>query len=232
MKNILASVLLLFVSSEIFAHALWIETNATGRKGQAQEIKVFYGEYAEFSPEKVKDWYSDVKDFTLWLVTPDGQKTKLTATAAENYFAASFTPDKDGQYTLLISHDAKDLGKTTLYQFNTSAIVTVGAAKVLSTEANSNPLKFSLQQARLNQPVALQAFFKNAPSEKVNITVFSPRGWTKELKGNSSGMAEFVPEWKGKYMIEVSRTDEAKGEHHGKEYTGIWRCATYLVDVQ
>lgn len=231
MKKIFFGIFLLTLSSNIFAHALWIETRAAGQKGQAQEAKIFYGEYAEFSPEKVKDWYSDVKDFSLWLVSPDNQKTKIDATAKDDHYTASFTPDKEGQYTLLISHDAKDLGHTTLYQFNTSAVVTVGKSAATNLEANSNPLKFSSKGNNLKQAITVQGFYKNAASEKLNVTVFSPNGWTKQLEGKN-GVVEFVPEWKGKYMIEVSRSDDDKGEHHGKEYTGIWRCATYLIEVK
>ncbi len=29
------------------AHALWIETAVKGKKGQEQEVKIYYGEYEE-----------------------------------------------------------------------------------------------------------------------------------------------------------------------------------------
>lgn len=231
MKKIFLSMAMLMLSVSIYAHALWIETNATGKKGQVQEVKVFYGEYAEFSPEKVKDWYSNVKEFELWLVSPDGQKTRLTTSPQEDHYTASFTPGKDGVYTLQVSHSAKDLGRTTIYQFNTSATVTVGKNEASDIKNNSNPLKFQLKNGKVNEPVTIQGFYKDAASDKMSVTVFSPKGWTKQIEGKN-GVAEFVPEWKGKYMIEISRSDEEKGEHYGKEYTGIWRCATYLVEIK
>lgn len=231
MKKLLFSLLFIAATTSIYAHALWIETNANGKKGQQQDVKIFYGEYAEFSPEKIKDWYSDVKDFTLWLVAPDGQKTKLNTSANEDHYTAAFTPDKDGVYTLQVSHSAKDLGGTTVYQFNTSAVVAVGKNEVADIKSNTNPLKFQVKTGKVNEPVNIQGFFNDATSEKLSVTVFSPKGWTKQIEGKN-GIAEFVPEWKGKYMIEVSRMDEGKGEHNGKEYTGIWRCATYLIDIK
>lgn len=231
MKKLLFSLLFIAATTSSYAHALWIETNANGKKGQQQDVKIFYGEYAEFSPEKIKDWYSDVKDFTLWLVAPDGQKTKLNTSANEDHYTAAFTPDKDGVYTLQVSHSAKDLGGTTVYQFNTSAVVAVGKNEVADIKSNTNPLKFQVKTGKVNEPVNIQGFFNDATSEKLSVTVFSPKGWTKQIEGKN-GIAEFVPEWKGKYMIEVSRMDEGKGEHSGKEYTGIWRCATYLIDIK
>lgn len=231
MKKFIVSIFLVAVSFKLYAHALWIETNANGKKGQQQEVKIFYGEYAEFSPEKIADWYSDVKDFTLWLVAPDGQKTKLAASPKEDHYTASFTPDNDGVYTLQVSHSAKDLGRTTLYQFNTSATVAVGKNDTADIKGNSNPLKFRLKGSKINEPVTIEGFFNDGTSDKMSVTVFSPKGWTRQLEGKN-GIASFVPEWKGKYMIEVSRSDEEKGDHNGKEYTGIWRCATYLVEIK
>ncbi|MFT3705842.1 MAG: hypothetical protein QM802_25960 [Agriterribacter sp.] len=231
MKKMLCSIFLLSLTFNIYAHALWIETNATGKKGQQQEVKIFYGEYAEFSPEKLKDWYSDVKEFTLWLVNPDGQKTKMITTPQDDHYTAAFTPDKDGVYTLQVSHSAKDLGRTTIYQFNTSATVAVGKSDQADIKNNTNPLKFQLKTGKGNEPVTIQAFYKDAASEKMSVTVFSPNGWTKQLEGKN-GTVVFTPAWKGKYMIEVSRSDDEKGEHYGKEYTGIWRCATYLVEIK
>lgn len=231
MRKIFLSIIFFTIASGLYAHALWIETNATGKKGQAQDVKIFYGEYAEFSPEKVKDWYSDVKEFELLLTAPDGQKTKLATSPQEDHYTAAFTPDKDGVYTLQVSHSAKDLGRTTIYQFNTSATVAVGKNEAADIKNNNNPLKFQLKSGKVNEPVTIQGFFKDAASEKMSVTVFSPKGWTKQIEGKN-GVAGFVPEWKGKYMIEVSRSDEEKGEHYGKEYTGIWRCATYLVEIK
>ncbi len=43
-KTIFIMLGLLFSVSSIFAHALWIETAATGKVGQKQTVKVFYGE--------------------------------------------------------------------------------------------------------------------------------------------------------------------------------------------
>lgn len=231
MKKILCSIFLALLTFTTYAHALWIETNATGKKGQQQEVKIFYGEYAEFSPEKLKDWYSDVKDFTLWLVSPDGQKANIVTVPREDHYTATFTPDKDGVYTLLVSHDAKDLGRTTLYQFNTSATVAVGKNELADIKNNLNPIKFQVKNGAVKQPVTIEAFYKDAVSDKMSVTVFAPNGWTRQLEGKN-GVAEFIPEWKGKYMIEVSRSDDEKGKHYDKEYTGIWRCATYLLEIK
>jgi hypothetical protein len=227
---ILFVVTTLFLASAVQAHALWIETNPAGKKGIKQEVKIFYGEYSENSPEKIADWYSDVKDFTIWLVSPGGDKVKLAVNPIENHFTSSFTPESDGVYTLVISHDAKKLAGKTKYQFNASATVKVGSGKLDALASNENPLKFSYDQNTVNKPIIVNAVYKGVPAEKFQTTVFSPKGWTLQLPGKN-GLAQFKPEWKGRYMIEISNSYEEKGEHHGEAFETVWRCATSLVDI-
>ena len=65
-KSIITLLFLFFIASQSFAHYLWIETNATGKIGQTQEIKIFYGEYTYGVIEKVNgEAFPKVKDFTL-----------------------------------------------------------------------------------------------------------------------------------------------------------------------
>ena len=79
-KTILTALLLLFASNATFAHALWIETASSGKLGQKHAVKVFYGEFVANERDSVAKWYSDVKDFSLWLVGPDQKKVQLSLT--------------------------------------------------------------------------------------------------------------------------------------------------------
>lgn len=231
MKKGIVLIALLFASLHMFAHALWIEAARTGKKGQEHQVKVFYGEYSEFAPEKVDKWFSDVKEFTLWLVTPDNKKIELKATAGEDHYTAAFTPATDGVYTLLVSHEPKDLGGKTKYQFNSSATVLVGAAaKQDNLDANSNPLKFAVQNNKVSKPVVVKGLFNNAPGA-YEATVFSPKGWTKQIPAGADGTITFIPEWPGTYMIEISATSKETGEHNKNAFEKVWRCATALVQI-
>ncbi|MBD2703922.1 DUF4198 domain-containing protein [Spirosoma sp. BT702] len=216
-----------------FGHALWIETNSTGQKGQKQTVKIIYSEPDE-APEKVGDWYSDVKEFELWLIGPDQQKTKLNVTPAQDYFAAEFTPQQEGVYTLAIGHGAKDLGGTTKYQFNATAIVTVGKTNATSTvhpnELNVAETQFG-KEYKVGKAISLAGFFKEKPSEKLRIEISSPSGWNRAIQTNAEGVAEFTPLWPGVYKIEASKTEKTTGEQNGKPYQAVWRCATYVLNV-
>ena len=233
-KSLLAIALLLVSVGNLFAHALWIQTSTVGTAGQIQSVKIVYSE-PDDKPEKLADWYSDVKEFELWLTTPDKQKVKLTTIAGEDHFTSEFTPEKDGVYTLSISKAAKDLGGETIYEFNASAVVKVGKSLAGNDAAyNGNIINVFADASKTfktNQPFNLTTILKGKPTENLHVGVASPSGWNKNISSNSSGIAEFTPIWPGTYKLEVSTSEDATGDHFGKPYKSIWRCATLLVDV-
>ncbi|GAB3716898.1 hypothetical protein GCM10027592_58610 [Spirosoma flavus] len=231
--SLLILLTLLLNVADVYAHALWIQTNPIGKKGQKQTVTILYSEPGE-SSEKLSDWYSDVKSFELWLIGPRGQKTQLSVNPAQDHFTAEFTPEQDGVYTLAVGHSAKDLGGATKYQFNATAAVTVGKAASASV-AHPNELNVAVADAGkaygVGKPVLLAGIFNDKPSEKLRVSVHSPSGWSKEILTNASGAAEFTPVWPGRYYIEASKTEKTNGQQDGKSYQAIWRCATYVLDV-
>ncbi|GGB96767.1 DUF4198 domain-containing protein [Dyadobacter sediminis] len=236
LKNlILLVIVLLSNAGSLFAHALWIETSTVGKAGQKQTVKIIYAE-PDDKPEKLGDWYSDVKEFELWLIAPDKQKTKLATVAAEDHFTSEFTPRQDGVYTLTISKAAKELGGSTIYQFNASAIIKVGKS-LTGNEASFNENEISVfadasGTFRTNQSVNVTTRLKNKPAEKMEVSIASPSGWNRHARSDAGGAAEFVPVWPGTYKIEASASEKAEGDHFGKPYKSIWRSATLLIDVQ
>lgn len=234
LRFIVLCALFCMFGNHIFAHALWIETAATGKVGQAQTVKVFYGEYVSNERDSVGKWYSDVKEFTLWLVGPDQKKTQLTLSPGTNYFESKFTPDQNGAYTVMVSHEAKELGGTTKYHFLSSANVSVGKVLPIATQ-NSNVLKLHIDDAsiaKINKSLQLKAFLKDVAAKGKTISVFSPNGWSKELITDDNGIAEFTPLWTGRYVVEVSDTDKTPGQHYGKDYKSTWKGATYSFEIK
>jgi uncharacterized GH25 family protein len=233
-KSILFSFLLMVTTSQLFAHALWIETSTNGKIGASHNVKVFYGEYVTNERDSVAKWYSDVKDFSLWLTAPGKEKIKLKTTPGTNFYSASFIPESDGVYVLTVVHEAKELGGTTKYEFSSLATVAVGKVSAVNASSISNPLHASVTDAKVyksNAPVKIKAVLNGKALAGKNVSVLSPEGWSKEYKTDENGMIEFSPIWPGRYVLEASNYQEVTGEHHGKNYTAAWQGATSSFEV-
>lgn len=216
------------------AHALWIETKATGKVGQQHEVKVFYGEYVANERDSVSKWYSDVKEFSLWLTVPGKEKVKLDTKAGVNYYSATFNPNAEGIYFITVVHEAKELGGETKYEFSSLATVAVGK----NSSINANPIQNSLyayaanaQIYKLNNPVKITAVLSGKVLANKAVSVFSPSGWSRAFTTNSNGEFEFNPIWDGRYVIEVSNYEKVDGEHYGKSYNAAWQGSTYSFEV-
>lgn len=234
MKSLLLAVLFTLGTSQLFAHALWIETTSSGKVGQVQQIKVYYGEYATNEREEISKWYSDVREFTLWLSAPGKEKIKLATTPGNNFYSATFTPEMAGQYILTVSHEAKELGGTTKYEFLSTAIVTVGKSEAVNYAAIPAALKVHTLESKvykINTNVQIKAVANGQALAKTAISVFSPEGWSKEITTDENGLISFKPIWPGRYVIEVSAREKKEGTHNGKAYTTAWQGATSSFEV-
>jgi hypothetical protein len=236
LKSIVFLLLMFVATPQLFAHALWIETKANGTKGKAQEISVFFGEFSDNDITPAAKWFSDLKDFSLVVISPSKKETKLTATALENKYQAFFTPNEDGVYTVVMHHTVKDVYGTMKLDYNSSATVTVGnAVKGNEASANSNIISLFSKDAttaKQKAKVNVNALYEAKIAKEQKMKVIAPNGWEKELWSNENGEISFTPIWPGNYMVEFAYTEKAPGEHNGKKYDEVWKMATYLISVK
>ncbi len=235
-KILLLNLILLCIFSQSFAHALWIETSPTGKQGQAQEVKIFFGEYAADERDSTAKWFSNLKDAKLWITLPNGEKQQLTCNATALYFSAYFTPAQSGVYTLSITHEVKDLHATSKIEYYCGASVQVGAL----SDGNSNivdgtNLAIQAQASatlKSKEVINVAVFFKKVLLPMAKVTIASPDGWVKNIETNASGIIQFKPIEKGRYMVEALYTDKTPGTHYGKDYKAVWHCITYCIEVK
>ncbi|TXK51571.1 DUF4198 domain-containing protein [Pontibacter qinzhouensis] len=227
---------LLLLHTTATAHALWIETAGAGKAGQPHQVKIFYGEFEHGTLETVSEWYADVRTFKLWLTDPDGKQQEVEVWAAENHFVASFTPASEGQYRLHVNHLTGEVAGTTVYEFNSSALVMVGNKASVAPEP---PIRKDLlltlpagQQPRRNKLVTLQVHNQEQAAKEVRVNVMAPAGWQKQIVTSSQGQATFTPEWSGNYLLEAQHKEEAEGEIGGKPYKAIYKIATRHLEVK
>lgn len=228
--------LALLFSMNTFAHALWIKTKAVGTKGKAQEIAIYFGEFSDNDITKTGKWFSDIKDFSLVLISPSKKEINLSAVALENKYQAFFTPDEEGTYTVVMHHTVKDVYKAMKLDYNSSATVTVGkTTKGNEALANTNAISLFSKEvavAKKNNIININVLYEGKTVEKQKIKVIAPNGWEKELWSNKDGEITFTPIWPGNYMIEFAHTEKTTGEHNGKNYDEVWKMATYLIAVK
>lgn len=220
--------------SRIYAHALWIEASPQGAKGTPHEIRVYFGEFTTQDITPVEKWFSDTREFSLVVITPSAKTITLTATPAQDYFTASFVPEEEGVYTVVMHHLVKELYRGMRLHYNSSALVKVGNGPAAAPAANTNEIGITPDTPaiyKVNDQVSFRAFLRSLPAGKKEIEVIDPGGWTKKLYTNPLDETSFEPTRPGKYMLEVTNSAKASGEHNGKPVETDYWCATYVIEV-
>lgn len=226
---------LLISTCELHAHAIWIETNPVAKKGQPHTAKVFLGEYANNERDSISNWFSNMKDFTLWLVTPGGQQQQLPVKPNVNHFTADFIPAEDGAYTLFISHEVADVYGSAKIQYYALATATVGDTKKGQNNIE-NASAFTVQNktgisGKRNAPVSIEARFNKAPLASEKVAIASPEGWEKTVFTDTKGQTKFTPVWQGRYLLEGFYSEAKPGSHNGKTYKSVTHIVTNCVTI-
>ena len=222
-KSFCLTVILFMLVIGVKAHALWIHTSSTSEIGMKHPYKVYYADYHENAIEPVAKWYSDVKEFELWLISPSGKKTKLEPTATEEYFEGSFTPEEEGEYRMQISHTADPGDSKTAYQFNAFAQIWVGKGK-----APALP-KTDLALVRNAKSTDLKVFYKGNALPEADIVILGPDAVSQELKTGKKGKTSVQLDTKGLYFAEATHTEKLP-ENDPSGLQAIWRCATQAIE--
>ncbi|RPE12745.1 hypothetical protein EGT74_04150 [Chitinophaga lutea] len=234
-RSLMIAAILVLAGFRVSAHALWIETSPTGKKGQPQEVRVFWGEFGDKDISPLDKWFSDTKAYTLSVITPDKIVIPLTSTPGKDHYKAFFTPESDGVYTVVMIHAVKDVYHGSRLDYHSSAAVLVGNTPGDGAgKTNANPLKVETAaraKYKVNERIKLGVQADQAPAGSSEVEVIAPNGWIKKLYTDSTGTAAFTPLWPGRYMVEVAKTEKKGGDHHGKPFEAIWRCATYCIEV-
>ncbi len=226
---IILCILCLFTFNRASAHALWIETAPIGKSGKSQQVRIYYGEPAEGILEKVADWWSDVGSFALILHLPDGSSEQLTTTAQSDHYVTTFAPAMDGVYTLSIVQPVKETFDGHKYQFNSTVFVKVGKADSPATGdiGDFRVISSFLDTKAIGKSVPVKVQVDAQPINELEVTVFSPNGWSKTFQTDEKGLISFVPDRKGAYLVEALYSVDVTGEEHKH----LHRIATWSLKI-
>ena len=231
------SLLLFFLAFSVtstFAHALWIETSSTGKKGQPLEVKVFFGEYEANEPDSAAKWFSNLKEFKLLLTAPNGTTKILTTSPDVTFFKGSFTPDQDGAYKLSIVHEVAAVYEHAKIEYYAFADVAVGKSKINSAFPAEAVLTIrpEKQVLKVGESSNHQVIYNKVPFAKQKLTLVNPGEKAQSIETDAEGKFPFKPEQKGSYFLEAFAEDKTAGKLNGKDYEKIWHLVTYTTEVK
>ncbi len=237
MRNIILVVAVILFNLNTHAHAIWIETSATGKTGKSQNVRVYFGEYSENERDSAGHWFSDLGQFKLWVTAPDGTKTELLTKPDGNAFSVNYIPKTKGVHVLSIDHLVGDVYYESLIHYYALASVVVNEDAVTGSENLSKATGFAVELAlekssKVGEQVEVDLFYNQKAPVEATFSVQPPLGWTKEFELNEKGHTVFKPYLEGKYMLEGIYTDKTPGKHNEKGYTAVWHCVTYCIDVK
>jgi uncharacterized GH25 family protein len=225
---------LTFSISSAFAHALWIETASTGKKGQTQEVKVFFGEYESNEPDSAAKWFSNLKEFKLVLTAPNGTTKVLTTSPDVHFFKASFTPDQEGTYKLSVVHEVAAVYEKAKIEYYAFADVAVGNAKINTAFPATAALTIrpDTHALTVGETSVHQVIYNKAPFAKQKLTVVNAERKAQSTETDAEGKFTFKPEKKGNYFLEAFTEDKTPGKLNGKDYDKVWHLVTYTTEVK
>ena len=233
MKIKFATIAFLFITlGNLYAHNIWIETSTIGKLGKSQSVKVFLGGYGESERDSTQKWFSNTKEFTLWLTSPDGTKKQLITKAEAIYFEAAFTPEKEGVYTVSLSHEVGEVFGGTKYHYFALAQVKVGKASAGATNQGTvNDLSFQQKNALLiGKNATLLVQYKGKALDKTKASIGAPSGWAKGLE-TQNGEITFDALWSGLYVAEAFYSEKSEGTLNGKEFKKVMFVSTYSFEI-
>lgn len=240
MKKYIFLLLTALLSTNAFAHFMWVETNPTGKLNQKQDVKVFFGEYTYGVQEKVaEEAFGKMKNFEVWVISPTGEKNILKMQPGDLFYSGSFEPKMNGTYTVVLNNNKIDVIDYTQYDFGIFKTHYHATAKVeVGNKANEtaavNPDGLSIVDITKkghaqNNEATFKILYKGQPINETEVTVFISDQWSKKVYTDKDGIIKFNLPWGTKYIMEVTKKEEVPGNYNGKDYGFIWHCATYSI---
>lgn len=233
LSSLVLSFMLVMMSVAAGAHTMWIEVKGNGKIGEAQDVRVFFGDYSWGNPTKTAKWYSDIAEYVLVLTAPDGTTTELQDRSKDSVaYESSFVPKQAGVYKVSFSHPVKDVYKDKKLTYAAAAYVLVGKPKDKAVTLSEG--KFSLAWKDAGQKK--QVIYMEDGQPKANVSLSLVKEGDKEqtysVNTDSKGQLVFPKALKGNYLLELTDSEKvSKTEFNGKEYEFDYKEFTYQISL-
>lgn len=227
----LLTMLLLAMAPVVSAHTMWIEVAQTGRKGKAQEVKVFFGDYSWEKPTATAKWFSDIVDYKLMMQAPDGTITELKEKMQDSfYYASSFVPNEDGVYHFWFSHEVKGIHRDKKLTYASAAFVNVNAKKESSVLMQQFETGLSVKNLKKPNEIIFLEKGKPAANQVITLVKEHAKGEVFTVNTDSDGRLIFPKDWTGNYLLEFTHSTKVpEAMHHGAAYQYDYKEFSYRI---
>jgi uncharacterized GH25 family protein len=237
-KNIFTFILFILVSSNAFAHYIWIESPNESKVNKEVTIKIYYGEYNESVREIKGGKLEEVNGITFWTIAPNGKKQELSVSMQDKYYQIKFTPKTKGTYTLIATNTERNVMDLTRYNIGIVRPIYY-ASKQINIDGPSKIGKNLSYPQLIIVPYfsndklkpSFQVLFNNKALVNTTLTVHAPKEWSKEYKTDNKGVFTINPVCNGLYVIECIYKEEKHGSFKSEKFEAIRHRATNTFHV-
>jgi len=193
------------------AHEVWLELNSNKK-----EAKLFYGDFEEIEREsgekfaKIKEGVAYPKDAIKSVKRNDGDITYTLSKATDVVVIREDAPRNN-----------RAEGVVTKRIYYSKAGITsknpITAFEIVPINASKNTFK---------------VVFNNKGVDKTDVSVISPTGWIRTFSTDEKGEFTILTPWKGEYLLQVSFTDNTKGEENGVAFDRTIHSSSLFLPVE
>lgn len=232
-KSLLTMLITLVSFLTMQAHNIWIETSADAQIGKSQEVKVFFGESDSVTP--TDRWFSNIKDFEIYVTSPSGKKIKIeNKTKNVKYYSVSFVPKEKGVYVISLKHIVKDIFRKMKITYQAVALCSTDADDDSKKILGEAPLQLEIDAKKLeiDEEKTFNLVHDGKKEKRQKAVVEAANTWTKNLYSDQDGEVRFVPLWEGGYLIEYSSQKDEKGFYNGQPYEINYEIITLKLNTK
>jgi len=210
-KFVYAMMLSTVVVMGVHAHEVWLELDS-----KKKEAKLFYGDFEEIERDggekfaKIKEGVAYPKDAIKSVKRNDADITYTLSKATDVVVIREDAPRKSRAEGVVIKR---------IY-YSKAGITSknpITAFEIVPVDASKNTFK---------------VVFNNKGLEKTDVSVISPTGWIRTFSTDEKGEFTIETPWKGEYLLQVSFTDNTKGEENGVAFDKTIHSSSLFLPVE
>lgn len=189
------------LAANVQAHTIWIEPNTE------QAVSIQFGHYGINVRESSPGGLDNFVKLTATQVSPKGDKALAATTTASGITL----PVKPAKGESIVAEDREFALRKTQREGKDVAMWYRPAARYIVDSTNQAP-KLDLDIVPTGTEGQFNVTLKGQPITTVDVKVFAPSGWVKEVRTDAQGQVNFDLPWQGQYVMELTHIDRTSGE--------------------